>query len=1060
VNSIADHVVCNGEDISSVVFSSDYPSSTYSYLSFDGIDDYTESQNITTGSSFYFKSRIRFFDLPADDSGDPNYDFFGQGNGQWSLNWAEENQELRFSAKTSSDDGGVWYNIGAEIEENVWTNIVGVFDKENSLLQIFINGSLVSSSPIYGHLIDAGTLYPGFKINRHSNLKFDIEELIIDTDLSNLSNFLNNSNYEISTSTLLYYDFSDGIGDFINNPTVDIDALNASLGTISDWGLVGSATPNGWNGPDIEIYQTGNQEFAIYTQLNDGEIKFRLNEDWNNNYGDNGNDGTLDSGGDNIAVSAGTYYIVMDLSSGTYSITPFNYAGITSQVYGGAVWGSDTFSEVTYSWSNSNPNIGLAESGTGPIPLFTAINNGTAAELADITVTPNYYGCEGESESFSILVNPSAQVDNQADQVVTSGDLIELVFTTQNTGGTTTYTWTNTDTSIGLAANGTNFTSFTALNSGNDPITATITVTPTFENGGVECVGPSEDFNITVNPQGQVDDIADVIYCNGDTTDEVVFTTQNTGGTTTYDWSSDLDIGAGLSGTGAIPSFTATNIGTSPIIATITVIPIFSNGGLDSVGPSEEFTITVNPSGQVDNPGDIILCNGDLIEFEFTTQNTGGTTTYIWEESTTGPIDSFTAINDGTSPIVFFMSVTPIFENGGIQCVGPSEDFTVTVNPSGQVDNPGDIILCNGDLIELFFTTQNTGGTTTYDWSSDLDIGFGTAGQANINYTAVNTGTSPITATITVTPSFEGCIGPSETFTITVNPTGQVDDPQDQVVTSGDLIELFFTTQNTGGTTTYDWSSDLDIGAGLSGTGDLVFTTFNAGCDPIDATFIVTPIFENGGVQCVGPSEAFIITVNNLSCNYEIIVCENDPQITTFCYESNVDNSYIFTSNDGSNLNLSIIEGQVEQGWDQLIIYDSDGSIIYTGEGNNGDLSGLGFQSSGDNITLEVSEDSSISCLENGYTPITFSVSCVGLSVDEQSIFDFSLHPNPTSDYIYINGNIINAELEAVIFDLSGKQVMREFILDKIDISCLEKGTYLINISDGINNSTHKVIKK
>ena len=101
-------------------------------------------------------------------------------------------------------------------------------------------------------------------------------------------------------------------------------------------------------------------------------------------------------------------------------------------------------------------------------------------------------------------------------------------------------------------------------------------MTPTFENGGVECVGPSEDFNITVNPQGQVDDIADVIYCNGDTTDEVVFTTQNTGGTTTYEWINDsANIGLPATGTGAIPSFTATNIGTSPIIATITVIPIF-----------------------------------------------------------------------------------------------------------------------------------------------------------------------------------------------------------------------------------------------------------------------------------------------------------------------------------------------------------------------------------------------------------------------------------------------------------------------------------------------------
>ena len=110
----------------------------------------------------------------------------------------------------------------------------------------------------------------------------------------------------------------------VNQFAVDLDVLNSSLGSQSDWGLVGSATPNGWNGPDLEMFQTGAQEFSIYAVLDSGELKFRFNEDWGNNYGDNGNDGTLESGGANIPVSAGTYFIVMDLSTGTYSISPFS----------------------------------------------------------------------------------------------------------------------------------------------------------------------------------------------------------------------------------------------------------------------------------------------------------------------------------------------------------------------------------------------------------------------------------------------------------------------------------------------------------------------------------------------------------------------------------------------------------------------------------------------------------------------------------------------------------------------------------------------------------------
>ena len=107
----------------------------------------------------------------------------------------------------------------------------------------------------------------------------------------------------------------------VNQFAVDIDAQNMALGSISDWGLVGDATTNGWDGPDMEMYQTAPDQYAIYAELNSGEIKFRFNEDWGNNYGDDGADGSIEAGGANIAVSsAGTYYITLDLGSLTYTI--------------------------------------------------------------------------------------------------------------------------------------------------------------------------------------------------------------------------------------------------------------------------------------------------------------------------------------------------------------------------------------------------------------------------------------------------------------------------------------------------------------------------------------------------------------------------------------------------------------------------------------------------------------------------------------------------------------------------------------------------------------------
>jgi gliding motility-associated-like protein len=46
----------------------------------------------------------------------------------------------------------------------------------------------------------------------------------------------------------------------------------------------------------------------------------------------------------------------------------------------------------TYTWINDTPGIGLAASGTGAIAPFTAVNTGTSAVTANITVTPSSIG--------------------------------------------------------------------------------------------------------------------------------------------------------------------------------------------------------------------------------------------------------------------------------------------------------------------------------------------------------------------------------------------------------------------------------------------------------------------------------------------------------------------------------------------------------------------------------------------------------------------------------------------------------------------------------------------
>ena len=82
--------------------------------------------------------------------------------------------------------------------------------------------------------------------------------------------------------------------------------------------------------------------------------------------------------------------------------------------------------------------------------------------------------------------------------------LLPITFGTTNTGGTVTYTWTNDDISIGLAASGTgDIASFTATNTGTSPVTAKIVVTPHFENGSVTCDGPIKDIYDNCQPDSR-----------------------------------------------------------------------------------------------------------------------------------------------------------------------------------------------------------------------------------------------------------------------------------------------------------------------------------------------------------------------------------------------------------------------------------------------------------------------------------------------------------------------------------------------------------------------------
>ena len=95
------------------------------------------------------------------------------------------------------------------------------------------------------------------------------------------------------------------------------------------WGIVGSATTNGWDGPDMMFhYNSFQDDWRAVVTLGDGEVKFRFNNDWGVNYGDDGADGTMEANGANIAVSAGHYLVTMNLNTQSYTMEEMDVWGL------------------------------------------------------------------------------------------------------------------------------------------------------------------------------------------------------------------------------------------------------------------------------------------------------------------------------------------------------------------------------------------------------------------------------------------------------------------------------------------------------------------------------------------------------------------------------------------------------------------------------------------------------------------------------------------------------------------------------------------------------------
>jgi gliding motility-associated-like protein len=341
-----------------------------------------------------------------------------------------------------------------------------------------------------------------------------------------------------------------------------------------------------------------------------------------------------------------------------------------------------------------------------------------------------------------------------ADQTVCAGQNVSAV-TFIGAGAGATYSWTNNNTGIGLAASGNgDINSFAAVNNGNTPVTATITVTP-FNS----CVGTPQTFTITVNPTPNISaGNPKTLTC---TTTSVTLDGASTTLGATFAWS-----GPGIVSGGNTATPSVNTAGTY----TLTVTASSCTATAQVVVSSDN-----TPPVPVINPPTASVCTGQSITL---TASGGGS--YLWNTTETSAAISVNPASTTT------YSVTVTAANG---CTA-IENRQVTVAPTlTVVIDPPVATVCNGQPITL-----TASGGNTYLWST-------TETSASISVNPVSMTTYSVTAS-----DASGCTGTaSRQVTVNQNPVASIT-PSSASICMGESINL-----TASGGTVFLWSTNETV---------------------------------------------------------------------------------------------------------------------------------------------------------------------------------------------------------------------------------------------------------
>ena len=464
---------------------------------------------------------------------------------------------------------------------------------------------------------------------------------------------------------------------------------------------------------------------------------------------------------------------------------------------GPIVWNTSTAGCFTIGIPANSPSTGTADYSITPVAGSVGLTDHHDGSCnIDPSVMPtgttytvtyrfNSPTCGIITGTYKFTIPPTPTLAAISDQTVCSGSTVNSpAFATSPSGGT--FSWSNDNTSIGLAASGTGSISSYIAPSVATATTGVITVTPTFSG----CIGASGNFSITINPQPTTTlTVSDASVCLGST---ISFTA---GTADTYTWSGSAGNGlAGVSG----PTVSSTPTAAGSITYTVNLTAV--NGCTNTI--SQTIDVISNPTITVNNP---TTCLG-----VGTVLTANGAATYSWS---TGATTQTINVGPVTQTVYTVTGTTSGCSSSNTATVFISPSLSVTVNSP---------VICSGSSTVLI-----AGGATNYTWSTGE-----TTSSINV---------SPNSTTIyTVAGEASGCTG-NNTTTVTVNPIPIIS------VNNATLCAGLSTVLTATGAVSYTWSTTETTSSintsPISTTVYTVIGTSNAGCSGVNtATVTVNPV--------------------------------------------------------------------------------------------------------------------------------------------------------------------------------------------------------------------------